>query len=378
MDAKDSDQLEGDRTIASVAKSNPNGLAQKIGVGTFILLGAVAIWWVNADTSKPKVVETKEVAANTLPPFRELPKVKEPKEEEIVEAVVVEEPKLPLYEVQVVDAPEEPKELSPRLLSSGVFFDDSSAGGQDKDVGSTAYEDGLKDQLSFLKGGGASGAAAGLLGDGEPSLSQQLQATKLEGYSASTLEERNYLMTKGTFLTCNLETAISSDVPGMTTCRLSRDIYSNSGSVLLLERGTKLVGEYRGGFRRGQHRLFILWTRAETPKGVIINLDSPGSDALGRGGVDGYLDNHFWERFGSALLLSLIDDVGDYIITKAEDGDSISFSDSGETTQDMASITLRDSVGIPPTLLKHQGETVNVITARDLDFASVYSLANTK
>ena len=376
MDIKDDNELEGDRTIASVATKKPNSLTQNIGIGAFVLLGAVAIWWVNTDSPKPKVQETQDVVANTLPPFRELPKVEIP-EEPVVELAVVEEQKLPLYEVQAVGAPKEVPELSPRRLSSGVLFDGNAASGNDKEVATTAYEDGLNEQLSFLKSGGASGSAS--LGGGDaPSLSQQLQATTLEGYSASSLEERNYLITKGTFLTCNLETAISSDVPGMTTCRLSRDIYSNSGSVLLLERGTKLVGEYRGGFRRGQHRLFILWTRAETPKGIIINLDSPGSDALGRGGVDGYLDNHFWERFGSALLLSMVDDVGDYLITKAEDGDSISFSDSGETTQDMASITLRDSVGIPPTLLKHQGETVNVITARDLDFASVYSLKNTQ
>lgn len=50
----------------------------------------------------------------------------------------------------------------------------------------------------------------------------------------------------------------------------------------------------------------MLWTRVETPNGVIVEIDSPGTDPLGRSGHDGYIDNHFWQRFGGAMLLSLL------------------------------------------------------------------------
>src|SRR3546814_7098585 len=84
----------------------------------------------------------------------------------------------------------------------------------------------------------------------------------------------------------------------------------------LMEKGTRVLGEYRGDIQQGQNRLFVLWTRAVTPRGVRIDLASPGADALGRAGLAGAVDSFFWARFGGDLLLSLVDDAA-YIAGQA-------------------------------------------------------------
>ena len=205
---------------------------------------------------------------------------------------------------------------------------------------------------------------------------KQLQATTLQGAKASLLPNRHLFITKGTFMPCILETAISSDVAGMTSCRLSQDVYSTSGKVILLEKGTKIVGEYKGSLERGVSRLFVLWNRAETPQGVLIDLGSGGADALGRAGHEGSIDSHFWDRFSSTMMLSLIDDMGAYLSQQASNAPQgqIQFSSSSSRASDAISIALENSINIRPTFYKNQGDIVNIFLARDLDFRGVYEL----
>ncbi|EJF84966.1 type IV secretion system protein VirB10 [Bartonella rattimassiliensis] len=201
-----------------------------------------------------------------------------------------------------------------------------------------------------------------------------LKPTVLEGIRASTLGNRNYIITMGTSIPCILETAINSDQQGFASCIVSRDILSDNGRVVLLDKGTKIVGEYRAGLKKGQTRLFVLWNRAQTPNGVIISLASPATDALGRSGMDGDIDNHWLERIGSALLVSLIKDVTSYAnkrLSKKQDKEENETISSG---QQIANIIVENYANIPPTLSKNQGEMVNIFVARDLDFSSVYKL----
>lgn len=206
---------------------------------------------------------------------------------------------------------------------------------------------------------------------------RMLKPTALEGSQAGHLGNRNFIVAMGTSIPCALETALSSDQPGFASCVITRDVLSDNGRVVLMEKGTQVVGEYRGGLRRGQSRLFVLWSRAKTPTGVIITLASPATDALGRAGFDGYVDTHWWERFGSALLLSVVDDASSFIGKQLEDGDV----DAQETTsagKDAAAIAVEQSINIPPTLLKHQGSLVSIFVARDLDFSGIYGLRVTE
>src|SRR3546814_11259242 len=99
-----------------------------------------------------------------------------------------------------------------------------------------------------------------------------------------------------------------SDWSSYVSCIIPRDIYSDNGRVVLLEQGTRVLGEYQTGVQRGNYRLFAVWNRAVTPRGVAIDVGSPASDALGRSGLAGGVKNFFWERFGVALLCRALND----------------------------------------------------------------------
>ena len=215
---------------------------------------------------------------------------------------------------------------------------------------------------------------------GSGPLADNLQPVRLAGARAGVLPDRDMMLTQGSMIDCQLETKIVSTVPGMTTCYTTRDIYSTNGRVVLLDSGSKVVGQYQGGMTQGAARIFVLWTRVETPNGVIINLDSPGTGPLGEGGLGGYVDTHFWERFGGAIMLSMIGDLGNYASNKASGGgnDRITFDQTSDAGQDMASTALENTINIPPTLYKNQGERLQIFVARDLDFRGVYSLERSR
>jgi len=205
------------------------------------------------------------------------------------------------------------------------------------------------------------------------SLATLLQPTITTGVRAQLLPTMRLLLPKGAFIDCTLETAIDSSLPGMTTCITATDTFGVDGKVVLLERGTKLVGELRGQVEQGAARIFVLWTEARTPTGVIIPLASPGADELGRAGLAGAVERHFWERFGAAMLVSVIDGAVQAAVQSSNrGGGTVIYNPSAG--QGVMTEVLKSTVNIAPTITKPQGDRVQVLVARDLDFRSVYEL----
>lgn len=230
--------------------------------------------------------------------------------------------------------------------------------------------------LAFSRGGGegASNAARPILAAApadaaEPTELDQLRRGSTIGRArAARVGDRNFLILAGASIPCILQTAMDTGAPGYVTCLIPRDVYSDNGAVVLLEKGTRVLGEYRSGMRQGQKRLFVLWTRAVTPAGVAIAVASPATDPVGRAGFGGEIDTHFWDRFGGALLLSVVDD-GAYAIA----GRDTQYG-TARLPSDAAGIALQGSVNIPPTLTKPQGAEVSILVAQDFDFSGVYGL----
>ena len=238
-------------------------------------------------------------------------------------------------------------------------------------VGATpafAPQSGVGSGISGALGGGSSGGGLG----------GSLKGTYTPPNSAGRFGNRNMLLAKGTVITCNMATRLETQIAGQLACVIPNDIYSENGRVVLLERGTVVEGEYQRVANLGRNRIFVLWTRARTPKGVIINLDSTASDRLGGAGMDGYVNNHWFKRFGNALLFSMIQDgisTGfSRLDKKGDKAQTVIYENSEESTQKIVEEIIKSTSNIPPTIYRNHGDKVGIYITRDLDFSTVYRL----
>jgi type IV secretion system protein VirB10 len=270
-----------------------------------------------------------------------------------------------------VTPPKSPGQLAFERRLVGPAFA-RSAGEPGEGGGPAAGGIAMPEADGSFPGGPRTGAGAEAAGDPARALNALLRPTVTPAVAASVLPTRRFLLARGAFIDCTLETAIDSTLPGMTTCITATDTFSADGTVVLLERGTKLVGETRGEVAQGTARIFVLWTEARTPTGVVVPLSSPGTDELGRSGLSGEVNRHFWDRFGAAILMTVITGAVQGAVNSQNSSGSVVVSPS--TSTDVMTEILRSTVSIPPTVTKAQGDRIQVFVARDVDFRPVYAL----
>jgi type IV secretion system protein VirB10 len=173
-------------------------------------------------------------------------------------------------------------------------------------------------------------------------------------------------ITQGTMIPAILETAINTDVPGFVRAVVSQDVRSFDGTRVLVPKSSRLIGQYQSGLQAGQKRAYVIWTRLIRPDGVSVALASPGTGFDGSGGLPGKVDTHFFQRFGSAMLLSVIGGLA----AASSSGASVILG-GGQTA---ASTALQQNGQIGPTIRVRMGEPIRVFTARDLDFSQAPQL----
>jgi len=168
---------------------------------------------------------------------------------------------------------------------------------------------------------------------------------------------------QGTLIPAVLETAIDTDVPGYVRAVVSQDVRSFDGSKVLIPRSSRLIGEYKSATQAGQRRAFLMWTRLVRPDGVSVALASPAADFTGQAGIGGQVNSHFFSRFGSAILLSIL-------------GGAQTLATGGASTvvvagagQSAASAAIQQNSNRGPTIKVQQGQPIRVFTARDLVFS---------
>jgi type IV secretion system protein VirB10 len=202
-----------------------------------------------------------------------------------------------------------------------------------------------------------------------------------------------------------LDVAIQSDLPGMIRATTSDNVWSFDGRRILIPKGSRLIGEYKSGLVRGQSRVFVVWTRMlDAESKTSVQLGSIGTDDLGRAGLTGDIDKHYVERFGSAVLLSIIGGGAQFIAGLGQNQNSTTTTSTqtfdpatgryttvqtqpnqnqqnarqigaqqiSQTLTTLAQDALKDSINIPPTIHVDQGTRIEIFVKRDLDFSALF------
>ncbi|HZZ34016.1 MAG TPA: type IV secretion system protein VirB10 [Phenylobacterium sp.] len=204
----------------------------------------------------------------------------------------------------------------------------------------------------------------------EERFAARVSGSLTESARATQMRDLSRIVPQGFVIPAVLETAIDSDLPGSVRAVVSRDVRGFDGAQVLIPRGSKLIGQYRSAAAIGQTRAFVVWARIITPTGVSIDVGSPATDQLGRGGLAGKADTHFFERFGSAILLSVVSAGVNAAGASSGNTTALVIGSTGQANQ-VASIALQKDIDIPTTIRVPQGAPVQVSVARDLDFSGV-------
>ncbi|WP_426102957.1 TrbI/VirB10 family protein [Pseudomonas sp. PSPC3-3] len=284
--------------------------------------------------------------------------------------------------------PQQPQPETPaqRKLSGGVVMgavinnpagyamgvggrqDGSSASGTPPQPGSPGsppgFPGGPVDASALGVGGGSS--SRGSLSD--------LSGVSFAPTQASLAPDGKYLLAHGTYARCAVYPEVITEQPGIVDCRLTEPLYSADGSTVIAEASARLTGVQKVALIAGQQNVFTSWTELETQWGVRARLDSLGAGPMGASGTKAWIDNHYGERYGGAIMLSFIQDALKAATTATQSSGSNGYTvnNSEQNVESMADKALNSTVNIAPTGYILPGTVLTVIVARDIDFSNVY------
>ncbi|MEO1729911.1 MAG: TrbI/VirB10 family protein [Pseudomonadota bacterium] len=321
-------------------KSSGDGLGIAAGIAFIAAIGAVTFWATNAaqvdeDELAGAQQDAPAQAAVPLPaPVRPAAPAPVPQRPDPAPAPVL------------TRSPDSQPAPSANPYASPVLAYDASTGAREAvapppDAGAAAAN---KPAGGLTGSAAAFAASVGGVGGGPA------QATQLTNPSTT--------VTKGTLIPAILETAINTDVPGYVRAVVSQDVRSFDGTKILIPRSSRLIGQYQSGVQQGQKRAYVIWEEVITPEGVVVRLGSPAVSFDGTTGLEGKVNSHFFKRFGSAMLLSVIGGLG----ASLSGGTSVILGGAQTAIPD---------ADISPTIRVKIGEPVRVFTSRNLDFSTV-------
>jgi len=343
----DADELDAANTQAmpQVAKASGMGDGVGLALGVIGVLALGALTWAGLSDQKPRPQQAPPPqSTRPAPQPSVLPPI-----DPTINPVEAPEPQSLLVQppVQVVQ-PQVPAPVADGGIRAPALIIDNSVP--------------ASQQAAQQQAAAAAAAAAKPANTNDAFLASQ---TANVSQKAWKIGDPSRVVPQGAVIPAVLETAINSDLPGYTRAIVSRDIRSFDGTNILIPRGSRLIGQYKSGLTSGETRAFIIWDRLIRPDGLSVQLASPATDDLGQAGATGKVDTHFAKRFGSSMLLSIVNGLS--TIASGKSSSTIVIGTSSDASGVIGE-ALSNDIKIPPTIKVPQGAPIQVFAARDLDF----------
>ena len=418
----------------------------------FILLGALLAYYFifegndSKDKAKSEPVDKKEKeqilkTSKPVPEVNKDPEIKDlnkdPKSIEAPQVQAPTPPPPPPPPPEKKSVPQKPTLPLPPSLNTSSGDDDDDDNSSSKTIFRSPFSDDSEEQKKkqmaieskmrqgiMVSGGGSGGGLLGgdndknknnkssskkstsdFLGFGDGTLDGEvIGKTTADTVKATEVTNLNRTIIQGKIIYAVLETAINTDIPGMLRAIVSRDIYAEQGTDIMIPKGSRLIGTYTSQVKGGQTRVGVIWNRLIRPDGLDIEIKSQGVDQLGRPGVAGNVYDHFWRKIGNAFLVSYVVPVaaaeaakkasniknsssssssttgndGSITITTTGDPVSQAITDSTKQFSDITKSMIQDSFSTNPTITVNQGTIINILVQKDLVFPPPSLLQNRK
>jgi type IV secretion system protein TrbI len=196
-------------------------------------------------------------------------------------------------------------------------------------------------------------------------------------YSVNTPVSK-YELKATDIITARMESGLITDSPGIIRARVARNVYDHAtGTHILIPQGSTLVGTYDNAVAYGQSTVVTAWQRVIYPSPCDENLTlgtMPGGDSEGYAGFRDRTDNHYFQIFANAILLSLFSAGTQLSQPQAQNNENIGVGQTvasamGQQLGQLGQEFARRGLDIPPTNQIRNGYPFTIMLTRDIAFA---------
>jgi len=186
-----------------------------------------------------------------------------------------------------------------------------------------------------------------------------------------------YALAPGTFLPCQVETVINSDVEGYFTAKVHSNVYdTKTGQWLLVPQGSTIVGNDQSkSLVYGNERMDTVSLTLSLPDGRHVDLGrAPVTDQQGVAGLTGDVDQHYWRLFGAVFIGGALKGGATAMQTAMA-----SASGAGQVTSGIATLgnqatsnVVGPMLNTRPTIIVHAQQLCNVLLVKELHLPAMW------